>query len=469
MAARQDQTLVIVNIVCIVFALGFAVLAYVGLKGKSDANQQLANASKSLSDEQTRTRTLQTEMGDLREWMGFKREDNPSDVKTAFDSDMKIYAPGQTTGASYRQALVDLYKQSKTTEASEAAAKEQIKDLTARYRALELQKDAQVAAAEAARAKAQADAAADRNQFAADRAKTDQDRQQLLATLQQQDTGYKAQIADRDTQIKQLQAEALKMTQSISGLMARLKPPTGSYEIADGHVSWVNQGGIVWIDLGSADALRPLVTFSVYDADVRDTTRATPKGTLEVTMLMGEHQAEARVTSDDVRNPILQGDGIYSPAWHRGKQQHFALTGIIDIDGDGMSDLQMVRNLISLNDGIVDAYLGDDGAVEGTMSVNTRYLVVGKIPEGAFRMKQMEGWQAMTKDAATLGVETLTLDQFLDQMGYRPDARAVRLGAGASARDFPVRPAEESMSGTSVVPPAFRPRVAPPAATTVPH
>lgn len=469
MAARQDQTLVIVNIGCIVAVLLLAGATYFGFKGKSDANQQLAAANTSLSKAQEDLRKLQDEAGQLRERMGYKREDNPSDINTAFESDMKIYAPGQTTGASYRQALVDLYKQSKTTEASEAAVKEQVKDLTARLTAVENQKNAQIAATEKARSDAQAAAAAERNQFAADRAKTDQDRQQLLATLEQQRLGHDAQIAERDTQIKQLQTDVGKMTQSIAQLMARLKPPVGSYEISDGNISWVNQGGSVWINLGSADSLRPLVTFSVYDADVRDTTRATPKATIEVTMIMGEHQAEARVTSDDPKNPILNGDGIYSPAWHRGKQQHFALTGIIDTDGDGQSDLQMVRNLISLNDGVVDAYLGEDGVVEGAMSVNTRYLVVGKIPEGVFRTKQMEGWQAMVKESATLGIETLTLDQFLDQMGYRPDARAVRLGAGATARDFPAKPLGESMSGTSAAPPLFRPRVPPTAPSSVPH
>jgi hypothetical protein len=43
----------------------------------------------------------------------------------------------------------------------------------------------------------------------------------------------------------------------------------------------------------------------------------------------------------------------------------------------------------------------------------------------------------LQEEAPSLGIPTITLDQFLDQMGYRPDARAVRLGAGSTARDFP--------------------------------
>src|SRR4029078_6892055 len=104
--------------------------------------------------------------------------------------------------------------------------------------------------------------------------------------------------------------------------------------------------------------------------ETQNTAKAKQKGTIEVTRVLDEHLSEARITSDDPKNPILSGDRIYSPAWHRGKQLHFALTGIIDVNGDGISDLQIVRNLITLNGGVLDAYLNDDGGVEGTMSVN---------------------------------------------------------------------------------------------------
>jgi hypothetical protein len=101
------------------------------------------------------------------------------------------------------------------------------------------------------------------------------------------------------------------------------------------------------------------------------------------------------------------------------------------------------------------------------MTVGTRYLVLGKVPEGIARTKHSEGFNNMIKEAMTMGIETIPLDQFLDQMGYRPDARAVRLGAGASARDFPARSASEARaSSTSVVPPQFRPRVPPAAEST---
>jgi hypothetical protein len=459
MAARQDQTLVIVNIVCILLFLLCAVLAYVGFKGRSDARQELANTQKSLQDATAATRNMQTENEDLRGKIGVGAQDRPDAVLAAFEADMKLYNPGAGEVASYRNALTNIHRQAKTAEASEAQSKQKEVEIQARLEALENQTNAAMAAVEAERKKAVDGAAAALAQFNADRAQLEQVKENLRLTVERQSGTFGEQLAARDAQIKQLSDQIAKMELTIKGYQDRLKPATFSFEVADGNISYVSQGGVVWIDLGSADALRPLVTFSVFDADVTDTAKTAPKGTIEVTSIMADHQSEARVTSDDPRNPILRGDKIYSPAWQRGKQLHFALTGIIDVNEDGQSDLQLVRNLVQLNDGVVDSYLGDDGTVEGALTVNTRYLVLGKLPEGVLRQKNLEGWTVMNKEAVTLGVETITLDQFLDQMGYRPDSRAVQLGATATARQFPARSsAESAAAGAEAMPSRFRPR-----------
>ena len=89
---------------------------------------------------------------------------------------------------------------------------------------------------------------------------------------------------------------------------AELEP--GSFDVADGRVSWVNQNGTVWINLGAADSLRRQMTFTVYDADQHDAAKAEKKGSLEVTRILGDHMAEARITEDDPKNPIITGDQV---------------------------------------------------------------------------------------------------------------------------------------------------------------
>jgi hypothetical protein len=310
------------------------------------------------------------------------------------------------------------------------------------------------------------------SQFNQDRADIDAKLQQLTQTLGTQSTAYEQQIAARNSELEQLKTQVARQQTTITQLTERLKPDAGTFEVADGKITNISQGGnMVWIDLGSADALRPLVTFSVYDADVNDTSKMNPKGTIEIVSVMANHQSEARITSDDPRNPILRGDKIYSPAWQRGRPLHFAFTGIVDVNDDGNSDLQLVRNLVSLNDGLVDAYLSDEGNVEGAMTVSTRYLVLGDVPQGALRTNHADGWGNMNKEAVSLGVETITLDQFLDQMGFRPDNRSVQLGTAATAHDFPARSYTESTAeGERAMPARFRPRspVAVPSSTLTP-
>jgi hypothetical protein len=220
--------------------------------------------------------------------------------------------------------------------------------------------------------------------------------------------------------------------------------------VADGRISWVNQNGTVWINLGEADSLRRQITFSVFDTDQRDAAKAKKKGSIEVTRILGDHLAEARITQDDARNPILTSDQVYSQVWERGNKLHFALTGIIDLDGDGQSDLQLARDLIELNGGVVDSYIGEEGNVVGNMSVVTRYLVLGEYPEEARKTAVREGWQSMNEEASDFGVEVITLDEFLNQMGYQTSDRAVELSGGSQSSG--------SETDSSDASSAFRPR-----------
>jgi hypothetical protein len=458
MAARQDQTLVIVNILCIVLFLAFAVLAYVGLKGRSDARQELTGVRTQLSGAEQRARTLLDEVAQMRGMMGFG-DDNISAVTEGFDADKKAYSAGEDPTTSYRTMLKETHALLQSTEASEAAAKAEIADLTVRLKAVETEADLRIKEAEKARSDAQTAAADQLNQFNRDRESLESTKRELLTTLDQQKNAYETSIQQLEEQVKQFQEEVDKLKKTIVGLQDRLKPADSSFDVADGNIIWVNQGGMAWIDLGRADALRELVTFSVFDADEHDTARSAQKGTIEVTMVLNDHQAEARITSVDPRNPMKKGDRIYSPAWQRGKPLHVALTGIIDVDGDRQSDVQLVRDLVALNGGVVDAYVGDDGKVEGVMSVNTRYLIRGRLPEGVVWADHLAGWQELNKEAVSLGVQIVSLDQFLDQMGYVPDSRTVRLGEGAAARDFPPQQYSETpASGAAGLPQRFRPR-----------
>jgi hypothetical protein len=476
MPARQDQTLQIFLIIFIFAFLVSAVVAYLGWKGYSDAEQLLAKTKTELQAKGTQVSNMQSEIEQQREMMGFGKGDNAPDVEAAFVADMTTMGGGVVeaqkvtdeaadipdwkriveAGGSYKKVLSVVFQNRQELAREEATLKEQRNALAKQLQAVEAKKEAQVAQAEAAMKKAQQDAASERSAFKQDRSELETTKQQLQKSLDQQRTNHEKQIADRDTQIKNMTDEIAKLKHAVANLIEQRKDEPGSFEVADGRVSWVNQNGTVWINIGSADSLRRQVTFSVYDADQHDAAKAEKKGSIEVTRILGEHMAEARITDDSATNPIIVGDHIYSQVWHLGKKLRFAITGIIDLDGDGQSDLQLARELIELNGGVVDAYLSEEGKVEGNITANTRYLVLGDEPETAAEVKLQEGWHSMSQTATALGVESITVPEFLAQMGYRPQDRTVPLGAGATARDFPAQP--EDADSPAVSAPRFRPR-----------
>jgi hypothetical protein len=461
MAARQDQTLQIFMIVFIFLFLVTAVVAYLGWRGYSDAEQRAAALQVQVNDKNTQTNNQQVELEDLREVMGFGRNDSTADVKKTAATDLATYGPGlDEASRTYRKVLETVHAEGQQTAAREAKLKETLAARDKELLAVQAQAKAQIDKFDEARKTAEADAAAQKNSFAEFRTKLEKSQAELQKNLDDQHAKYEAQIAERDAKIKSMEELIPKLEHQIRNLNEQRKDEPGSFEVADGRISRVNQNGTVWINLGAADSLRRQVSFMVYDADQHDAAKAVRKGSIEVTMIMGDHMAEAKITEDDALNPILTGDKIYSQVWHRGKKLRFALTGVIDFDGDGQSDLELARDLIDLNGGTVDAYLKEDGKVEGQITANTRYLVLGDFPETAGKVALQQGWQEMNKTAASLGVETITITDFLSQMGHKPQDRTVRLGSGASARDFPARPESANTPGDGG--PRFRSRPTPP-------
>ena len=288
---------------------------------------------------------------------------------------------------TYRKVLETVYKELQDTAAREATLKNDIKTRDVNLLAVQAEAQKKIDEYDTARKKAEEDRAGESSKFTEVRKALEKTKADLQKSLDDQRTKYEGQIAERDTTVKDLTDKNAKLEHAVANLIENRKDEPESFEVADGRISWVNQNGTVWINLGTADSLRRQVTFSVFDSDLHDAAKSKKKGSIEVTRLLGEHMAEARITKDDPKNPILTGDNIYSQIWHRGKKLHFALTGVIDFDGDGQSDLQLARELIELNGGIVDAYLDDDGKVQGEITANTRYLISGDAPEEATRSR----------------------------------------------------------------------------------
>jgi hypothetical protein len=241
------------------------------------------------------------------------------------------------------------------------------------------------------------------------------------------------------------------------------------FEVPDGQVTWVNQSArLVWINLGLADGLRRQTMFSVYDREDNGVQRADPKASIEVTKVLEQHLAEARISFDRPGNPILLNDPIFSPAWRPGKRTRFALAGLMDIDEDGRSDRNLVRSLLVASGGQIDFEVHDDGKTEGEMKAGIRYLVLGGSPAERevinVDRKVLEEYSKAQAAAVQLGIEIINIDKMLEWVGYRPEvrARSVGLGEHADPAQFKPRPEEgRSRTATGAIPDQFKKRQPP--------
>lgn len=307
------------------------------------------------------------------------------------------------------------------------------------------QRDTQVAAekARADKAKQDYDAAITDYQTA----KTDFDAYRTDITTQKDQLQTRvndAQVKITETveksqqQIAEVRKEANTLSQLVEGYKERAKSlQSKEYDVPDGKVKWVDHSGRkVLIDLGIADGLRRSQTFSVYDKTETNHSKATPKASIEVTRLMESHLAEARILDDDVGNPILPNDFIYTPAWVPGRKVHFALAGFMDIDEDDVSDRELIKNVIRLNAGVVDAEVTDAGERvnygEG-LTVHTRWLVIGDRPTEKSDAKALQQFSFILDEAKDLGVEVISIQRVLSFMGYKGEITTSR-GRGSKTK-----------------------------------
>ena len=443
MASKENQNLQIVVIVLAILVFILAGVAF-WLNGKKttavarakDANNKAQEAARSEGE-------VQAEANNYKLWMGFQEADTYETLQESTAEDMEKYGKFfEEENRKYRNILENIFEENRLLGQNEVTAKAQVKDLGQRLLSLGKEKEAQIAKHIEDKNEAMAQKESLRNDF-------NEQRQTMIA----QGDKNAAQLDEQRSRIDELTAAHAETEKTLSQEVSKLKRmivilkdnqavPDPYAQPADGEIRQVDQRqGKVWINLGSADQLRSQVTFSVYSGDSSDINAAESKGSIEVTRIISAHLAEARISSDLPTRPLTMGDKVYSQVWNQGRKVGFALAGMIDMNGDGNEDIDQLKSVIVMSSGKVDALPDGQGGVEGEMSVDTRYLILGKYPEGARKDEENErkSWTKINDDAGTLGIETITLDEFLNLLGWQAERRTVKLGTGARPEDFPAR------------------------------
>jgi len=385
--ARENQGLQIALIVFVVFAIILGVTTYIGFKNADEAQRGKAAADTAMQKSEKDLGDSKTNIEELKRIIGVAKTESVASVQETFKKDMAVEKYGAGFPDEVRFYHPILEKMQKTIgdlNDELTAAKADIPKLVAKHTAWEAARDEQLKQYLTEKDKAVQDLAALQAEYSTDRDRKNEEAKKMnddLVAARKEITGTK----DKATEQVKKAVERAAFHQEVARKQSEKIEQLTSDKIttANGEISWVNQrNATVWINLGRADALTRQITFSVWPSDITDMSSSRKKkGSIEVTQIISDHLAEARIIDDTPMNPMLPGDKIFTPLWNAGVKRHFALVGLIDTRGNGQSDLQTVMNLITANGGVVDCYVADSGKNKdkpvGKITVNTNCLIMG--------------------------------------------------------------------------------------------
>lgn len=441
-AAKDNQGLQAIIIVLTLLVIGLGVGLLLVNNAKKTATARADQAEKSQQEAASAERRAQEEANNYKEWMGFGSGESYEALQKSIGEDLERFGSTMPEEErSYRRILEQVFEENRNLALNEAEAKKSVKELQEKMLALEAQKQEQVNQYETKMKESADKLASETNNFKQQYGKVNQEKDKLANDFRKLQETHDENMAQAAQTKAALTKKVADLERSVDLIKRQLPGKDPFAQPADGTVAWVNQREQrVWIDLGSADGLRPQITFSVYAVGQPDAEQAVKKASIEVVRILDDHMAEAKVTGDDNKNPLMPGDKIYSPVWEPGRTVGFAIAGFIDIDGDGKSDLEQLKRIITASGGKVDVAPNNKGEKEGQAQVETRFLILGTRPEDAYRSAWVKSWTEISNEANQLGIETVPLQEFLTLMGWKNDAQVVPLGIDANPDDFAAQP-----------------------------
>jgi hypothetical protein len=425
MSVRENTALQAALVLFVAVIAVLAVTAYVyysSLQTERETTAQLLCEIEQLRREQTASqREAETLKGIVG---GYSRETSLANIRHDHALDVCEVFPRKDhlDPAPYRALVSHLVRSVRDAAQREAEALERERARTRQIEAIERQHEARVDVHRRTQADMAAELAAARQRLHAARqesverwnALADQleEKVALLADWELKHDRMRKSFA-RDLDKVQRRYEVMRDRWEESLPNKDFAAPLGRITHVDGRARTVT------IDLGRADLLPRGLALSVFTGPADNVAGKKPKGKIEVMRIVGDHAAEARVTEDLISDLILPGDVIYTPVWKVGQQRRFALVGNLDVDGDGEDDLKQVRQLIERQGGKIDAVVDATGKQTGRITVDTWCLVVGGLPSGAGESDEAPtAFAELFDQADELGVDRMSLDRFLETVGY---------------------------------------------------
>lgn len=464
--ARENQALQIALITFVILTLLLGVMTYLFFRQYDEQFRKAQAALEEANNANNAARSAQTDLNTLKGLVGFSTTEPMDRISQQAKEELETYGSDlDPSQQNYRTVLDHLFKTLQAKSATLVATEQKLRDAETKIAQLEASKAPLIKQQQDRADSAEATLAQEQQKFTADlqasfKARDDLQSQVTQAQQQAQDAVAQMEAAKQDFETRMRTASALLVTRTRE-LEATKNP---RLETADGKIQWVNQQlGTVWINLGEADGLAVGTTFAVFPGNTLNIADAVRKGGIEVTAIRGPHLAEAQIIDDNVGDPIMPGDVISTLIWSPGDRRHFALTNFIDLDDDGRSDQELLISIIRSSNGIVEAWLADDGTLNGQITADTDYIVVGDEPPENANVVAIQARSDLLKRADEMAVLRISVRDLLRRIGYKRETHTVRFGPGANPADFRAKMPEDQVIRRSggAVSEIFKPREPP--------
>jgi hypothetical protein len=427
MASNENQGLQIVVIILLITVLPLAAITWFIFTQNTSRGEKIKDDEAKIAKAEANLAKAIEDVNKYKQMIGLAEEVEADAAAATFEQDMGAYAA--TIPAEkrfYRQAIEEMAATVVKANQEKTATQAKISEIETENAKARAEAKVQVEEANKVKDAAVAELEAEKRKFMEAQTKAEGEKKDVLDQLAASQSNFSGEIDKLNKSVEQLSKEKKTAEDTVTKLTKVINSMRGgSFDVDDGEIRTVQERtGTVWVNLGSGDGLRPQTTFYVHAPNVSPGDVAARKGTVEVTQIMGEHLAEARIVDDLPNSPILPGDKIYTSLWDPGRREHFALAGRIDLDGDGNDDRDRLRNIITLSGGVIDAEIDDSGKQTGSISVDTRYLIEGQISPRA-----QGPVDKLRAEAALLGVERIGADKVLDHIAYKASQQTVRYGS----------------------------------------
>ena len=435
----KSQGLIITLIVFIIISLGLGVVSYFTSQGYKETVVKFKESEEKLQKAEGEIRTLNGNLDKIKEKVGYPAL-NPDELLAEMDKALQS-AKGDLTDVpkDYKGALEELALNAQTKSAELLEAQRQRDDYMAK---LEEANKTMVAQKEEFDAKVVSLDADFKTQIAAAASRNDELNARNETLVKEVDNiKIEAKKINEEERVKA--ADANETAAAIAGINVSLRDKLdqmtrADFDVPDGKIIYVDQlNKKVRLNIGKAEDLRLLTTFGVFPFNALELGELKSKGSIEVIRLLGEHEAEGRILSDEMLNPVLPGDLIFTPLWKQGDTIKFALDYFLDIDKDGKSDLDTLVNLIRSSGSEVAAWIDETGEIKGEIDPNVTYMILGNenivellkndnTKEQDVKDKIQKAHMKMIEECRNNSVREVRLSEFLRRVNYRNIAEVDR-------------------------------------------